>query len=854
MSGARPAKPAALRVDPGPIPAELKSLPQWVVWRYVWKDDPRGGKWTKVLFQCRSPARHAKVNDPSTWDGFEAALQAYHKPHAYLDGIGFVFAPGDPYAGGDLDHCLSPDGELAPWAVGILDEVNTYAEISPSNTGVKFIVIAKLPGKGTRRAGIHGPGTAVELYDQGRFFTLTGHALEKVETIPAAHEPIERLYAQIKANPKRVCGRKTDGQAAPTDSSDDALLEKARAATYGAEFTRLFDGDITGYPSASEADLALANRLAFWFGPDAARVERVFSRSALGKRDKWQRADYRNSTIAMALEGRTEFYGQSRGANGMHPESKPRVGASLIGNPSEEDAAAWPPLRFEELPQSPPFPVEVFPPALQKYCREAAAALQAPIEFVACAMLAVLSAAIGQSVGLKLRRIWAESALLYIILVGRPGTAKSPTIQSVGKALSEIDSRLRRESADSLKSWERKKDLHDRKPNDVPDPGPEPPRLRAIVKDITRESLILVLNDNPRGVLCDPDEASGWVASFNQYRSKGGSDRQFWLSVYSGTSVSYDRKGGRESVHIPHPFVSMLGGMPPSMLASLEEEQNREDGLKDRIFFSNPSADAYPPQRWDGAELSEETESAWNDVITRLQAIGMERDSENLPRPSYVHLDSEADAAFGHWFDQHADEGADPNFPEEMGGVQSKLKGQTGRLALVLSRAWLACDPDADPRIDPVNADHVRLAVAVASYFKAQAKRVRHEMTGGTGSEGARAVLNWIKRKRKASFREAEVSEDLRRFRGKSLTLAAALKFLSSIGAIRGLPADPHSGPGRKPSNGYEVHPELLKAPENTSNTENSPGSTPGLPIFGIPGKNGRGQESYASAPVEYDL
>lgn len=38
-------------------------------------------------------------------------------------------------------------------------------------------------------------------------------------------------------------------------------------------------------------------------------MERIFSASALGKRDKWQtRPDYRERTIDKALEGRTEFY------------------------------------------------------------------------------------------------------------------------------------------------------------------------------------------------------------------------------------------------------------------------------------------------------------------------------------------------------------------------------------------------------------------------------------------------------------------------------------------------------------------------------------------------------------------
>ena len=67
------------------------------------------------------------------------------------------------------------------------------------------------------------------------------------------------------------------------------------------------------------------------------------------------------------------------------------------------------------------------------------------------------------------------------------------------------------------------------------------------------------------------DWPSAWVASFNEYKGKGGSDRQFWLSVWSCAEVSVDRKGGRESTYVPHPFASVVGGLPPAMLGSLAE-------------------------------------------------------------------------------------------------------------------------------------------------------------------------------------------------------------------------------------------------------------------------------------------
>ena len=94
------------------------------------------------------------------------------------------------------------------------------------------------------------------------------------------------------------------------DQNDAALLARARAARNGRKFAALYDaGDVSGYPSRSEADLALANFLVFWTGGDAARVDPFFRRSALMRR-KWDALrgteTYGARTIAVALARTTD--------------------------------------------------------------------------------------------------------------------------------------------------------------------------------------------------------------------------------------------------------------------------------------------------------------------------------------------------------------------------------------------------------------------------------------------------------------------------------------------------------------------------------------------------------------------
>src|SRR6516164_2561436 len=96
-----PARPQPLPVIADGIPSILQSLPQWVCWRYVLRQDAAGkAKWTKVPVNAQT-GRNAKVDDPGTWSTCAAALDFYHRLRDDLAGVGFVFTESDPFSGID---------------------------------------------------------------------------------------------------------------------------------------------------------------------------------------------------------------------------------------------------------------------------------------------------------------------------------------------------------------------------------------------------------------------------------------------------------------------------------------------------------------------------------------------------------------------------------------------------------------------------------------------------------------------------------------------------------------------------------------------------------------------------------
>ena len=146
------------------VPDDLRRVDRWVCYRTRPK---QSGKLDKIPMQaCGAEAR---TNDPSTWTTFDAATAAA-QASASLAGVGFVFH-GDGIVGIDLDDAVGDDGLLEGWAVEIVDVLDSYTEWSPSGKGVHIYVRANLPQCARKRG-------KVEVYGSGRFFTVTGNAVD----------------------------------------------------------------------------------------------------------------------------------------------------------------------------------------------------------------------------------------------------------------------------------------------------------------------------------------------------------------------------------------------------------------------------------------------------------------------------------------------------------------------------------------------------------------------------------------------------------------------------------------------------------------------------------------------------
>ena len=286
------------------IPDEMRNMATWLCWRL--EADPKGEKPRKVPYNPRS-SRRASSTDPESW-GTMAEAEAAREKYGFA-GIGFVFTEGCGIVGVDIDHCIDGNGVLNETAAAILEKYPTYTEISPSGSGLHlFYHGTGMPGKGNKNST-----TGVEMYCNGRYFTMTGKQYPgSPEEIRDGAEALPWIHGTYIAKARKKKEKKARGRA--FQMSDEELMEKARGSGNGAEFSALYDGEWQGkYGSQSEADLALCCSLAFWSGKNHDQMDRLFRASKL-YREKWDTvhdaagATYGEKTLATAMEHTENTY------------------------------------------------------------------------------------------------------------------------------------------------------------------------------------------------------------------------------------------------------------------------------------------------------------------------------------------------------------------------------------------------------------------------------------------------------------------------------------------------------------------------------------------------------------------
>jgi len=346
-----------------------------------------------------------------------------------------------------------------------------------------------------------------------------------------------------------------------------------------------------------------------------------------------------------------------------------------------------------------PFPIEALPATARAYVQATSEALDVAPAFLSVPLLSVLSAGVGASVQLELKRTWREPATLWTAIVAPSGSTKSAALQRVLRPVHEEEQAAQAAYREALAAH---------------DPGgddPRPVRTRYRTGDPTTEAVVRILEDNPQGVLLARDELAAWLGSFDRY-AHGAADLQFWIEVWGGTQVSLDRVG-EGNITVPAPAVPITGTIQPRTLKKKLGRLHFQSGFASRLILCRPPTTA---KTWTEADVSEALDARYRALLQSLYAL---QDRGGDAEPAVASLSPGAKERWISFYDE-----ANAQLHREHDGparaARAKSISHAARLSLIFH---LCTAPEADP-LGPVTRSDVRRAVIVADWTLRETLRV----------------------------------------------------------------------------------------------------------------------------------
>lgn len=422
----------------------------------------------------------------------------------------------------------------------------------------------------------------------------------------------------------------------------------------------------------------------------------------------------------------------------------------------EAMVAATPEEREEPIdhaePQWEPFPLDVLPEPLRRFVAETATAIGCDPAMVALPVLGVAASAIGMTQCIELKQgSWREFPIVWAMVIAPSGAIKSPAMAAAVAPIQELQTRQFKEhstkTADyqsaflnyeaDLKAWRAAK----KETRGVPPVEPKPPVLvRYVLSETTVEAVAPIHEENPRGLLVARDELSGWIGSFNQYKTRGGGDVPNWLEMFRGGVVTIDRKTGRRVIRIPRAGVSIVGTIQPGVLTRALTDEFFAAGLPARILM------AAPPRRrkhWSDATVSEPTIADYARIIERLLGLDFEVNAQGDSVPVRVPLTLAARGLFIDFYNEFAGE-QDREDDEDVTAAFSKIEGYAPRFALIFQLVGWANESCTRHEVDE---DSMKRGIALALWFAREAKRVYAMLRATPEERENRALVELITRR-----------------------------------------------------------------------------------------------------------
>lgn len=368
------------------------------------------------------------------------------------------------------------------------------------------------------------------------------------------------------------------------------------------------------------------------------------------------------------------------------------------------------------------FPIEVFPEEIQNYILLCKDTLDNSVDYMGCSMLWLTSVIIGNSVQVQVKTGWVETCTMWISVVGKAGLGKTPSISSIIFPLMKANNREIKKFIKQDAKYQEFSQL-DKKEKRNTEEIKKPKKSQFIANDITLEALVDLHEESKNAVGVFKDELAGWFKDMNKYRA--GSDLEFWLSTWSGKSVSMNRKTAKSSF-VESPLIPVLGGIQPGILDSFYTEENKDNGFIDRMLLCFPdlSVDYYNDN-----ELELNVISWYSDYIINfydtIKSSIIQFDNESEIHPIIASFSASAKIEWKRIFNSITSDQNSDDENEYMKSMLPKQKSYIPRFALILNTLSAYHHKHTRTHYDTISKESVLNAEKLSNYFIEMAKKIK---------------------------------------------------------------------------------------------------------------------------------
>ena len=424
---------------------------------------------------------------------------------------------------------------------------------------------------------------------------------------------------------------------------------------------------------------------------------------------------------------------------------------SLIGQnkPAKNDVPPqivfepYQPFNNELLPVE-SVPYEALPNILSDFIREQSLIRGCPDDYILVSLLARMGCVFSGKVQIALTRKtgWCASPNFFWAMIGDPSSGKSNALNATNKPIQLLSENARKKYSKEMKQYLQsvslieskiaaaKKGLETEGKKAKTDPAimtnfedsfkahmqelaeleeRKPKLKRYTVTKVTVEKLILILEENPEGVMLEVDELSSSFVRLS--KDDNADERGLYLSGFNGgLQYPYDTVK-RGTVFIERLLLSIFGGIQPSKLKRFLNEARtgyQDDGMLQRF-----QGVVYPDKN--SRKLKDQPASVF--LVNGITELFFNLDA--LPADTLVRLDDTAQRLFDEWRDVTAENAQVLGHPYEAHLVKSYEFVASLAVYLYLAENNGKLTPDKQ-----ISSKQILSAITLGGYFFSHANRM----------------------------------------------------------------------------------------------------------------------------------